>query len=56
MRLAGHVAYLGKNRNAYTILVGKSEGRRSSVRDRHTWKDNIKIDLKDWVVLNWLPS
>jgi hypothetical protein len=28
MRWAGHVAQMGENRNAYRILVGKSEGKR----------------------------
>jgi hypothetical protein len=27
-RCAGHVARMGEKRNAYTILVGKPEGRR----------------------------
>jgi hypothetical protein len=29
MRLAGHVARMGEKRNAYKILVGKPEGKRS---------------------------
>jgi hypothetical protein len=28
MRWEGHVARMGKNRNAYKLLVGKPEGRR----------------------------
>jgi hypothetical protein len=28
MRWAGHVARMGKMRNAYSILVGKAEGKR----------------------------
>jgi hypothetical protein len=27
-RWAGHVAYMEENRNAYRVLVGKSEGKR----------------------------
>jgi hypothetical protein len=34
----------GKMRNAYKILVGKSQGERPLGRSRHR-KDNIKIDL-----------
>jgi hypothetical protein len=30
LRLAGHVAYMGVNKNAYKILVGKPEGKHHS--------------------------
>jgi hypothetical protein len=33
-------------RNAYTILVGKSEGNSPLRRFRCRWEDNIKIDFK----------
>jgi hypothetical protein len=33
--------------NAYRILVGKPEGKRSLGRPRRRWVDNIKIDLKE---------
>jgi hypothetical protein len=29
----------------YTALVGKPEGKRSLVRPRHRWEENIKMDL-----------
>jgi hypothetical protein len=32
--------------NAYKILVGKPEGKRSLGRSRCRWVDSIKIDLK----------
>ena len=53
MRLTGHVAYLGENKNACNILARKPGERRSSVRDRNTWNDDtrIKVDLKKWEVL-----
>jgi hypothetical protein len=35
----------GEKRNAYTILVGKPEGKRPLGRPRLRWVDNIKIDL-----------
>jgi hypothetical protein len=38
MGRAGHVAYMLKKRNAYTILLG---------RRRRRWEDNIKMDLKE---------
>jgi hypothetical protein len=41
MRLAGHVARMREKRNAYRILVGKSEGKRPLGRPRRTWGDNI---------------
>jgi hypothetical protein len=58
MRWAGHVARRGKKRNAYTILVGKPEGKRPLGRPRHRWVDDIKMDLReigcggmDWIDL-----
>jgi hypothetical protein len=35
IRRAGHVAQMGKKRNAYRFLVGKPEGKRSLGRPRH---------------------
>jgi hypothetical protein len=34
-------------RNAYSILVGKPEGKRPLVRTRRRWKDNIRADLTE---------
>jgi hypothetical protein len=58
MRWAGHVARMGKKRNAYKILVGKPEGKRPSGRPRRRWVDNIKLDHRgterdgmDWIDL-----
>jgi hypothetical protein len=42
MRWAGHVARMGKTRNAYRILVGKPEGKRPLGRPRCRWVCNIK--------------
>jgi hypothetical protein len=42
---AGHVARIGKKRNAYRLLVGKPEGKRPLGRARRRWVDNIKMDL-----------
>jgi hypothetical protein len=41
---------MGEKRNAYRLLVGKPEGKRSLGRSRHRWVDNIRIDL---VELGW---
>jgi hypothetical protein len=37
---------MGEKRNAYTILVGKPEGKRLLGTPRRRWVDNIKMDLK----------
>jgi hypothetical protein len=57
MRWAGHVAHMGKVRNAY-ILVGNTDGKRPLGRPRHRWEDNIKMNLRekgfgdvDWIHL-----
>ena len=34
-----------QSRNAYKVLVGKPEGKKPLGRPRHTWEDNIKMDL-----------
>jgi hypothetical protein len=36
-------------RNAYTVLVGKSEGNRSLERLRRRWDGSIRIDLRERV-------
>jgi hypothetical protein len=47
MRWLGHVARMGETRNAYRILVGKSEGKSSQGRSRRRWVDNIKMDPRE---------
>jgi hypothetical protein len=46
---------MGETRNAYTILVGKPEGKRPLGRPRRRWVDNIKINLREigWDGMNW---
>ncbi|KAJ4439921.1 hypothetical protein ANN_08051 [Periplaneta americana] len=58
LRWAGHVVRMGESRNAYRVLVGRSEGKRPLGRPRHRWEDNIKMDLRevgydgrDWINL-----
>jgi hypothetical protein len=36
---------MGKIRNAYKVMDGKSEEKRPLGRPSHRWKDNIKIYL-----------
>jgi hypothetical protein len=52
MRWAGHVALTAEIRNAYSILVGKPEGRKPIERPRRRWKDNLNQDFRamDWEV------
>jgi hypothetical protein len=47
---------MGDKRNAYTLLVGKPEGKRPLGRPRRRWVDNIRMDLGEvmWTGLVWL--
>jgi hypothetical protein len=56
MRFAGHVARIGKKRNAYRLFVGKPEGRRPLGRPRRGWVDNIRMDLGEvgWGDVDWI--
>jgi hypothetical protein len=53
MRWAGHVARMGENMNAYSLFVGKPEGRRPLGRPRRRWVDNIKMDLLGIIAVMW---
>jgi hypothetical protein len=46
----------GDKRNAYTVLVGKPEGKRSPGRPRHTWEYNIMTGLREigWGSMDWI--
>jgi hypothetical protein len=48
-----------EKRNAYRIFVGKPEGKGPLGRLRRSWKDNMKMDLREigwvtWTGLIWL--
>jgi hypothetical protein len=47
MRLAGHVACMGKRQCAYRFLLGKSRRKRPLGRRKIILEDNIKIDLQE---------
>jgi hypothetical protein len=46
----------GEKKNAYGILVGKSEGKRPLGRARRRLMDNVKMDLKGigWGCMDWV--
>lgn len=53
------MACLGGRRGAYTVLVGRPEGKRPFGRPRHRWENIIKINLQElgwraWTRLIWL--
>jgi hypothetical protein len=56
MRWEGHVACKGEMRNAYSILVGKSEGKRPLGIPRRRWEDITRTDLREirWEGVDWL--
>jgi hypothetical protein len=47
---------MGKKRNAYRIVVGRSERKRPLGRRRHRWVDNIRMDLGEvgWGDVDWI--
>jgi hypothetical protein len=53
MRWAGHVAHIGGEERRIRGFRGKPEGKRKLGRPRSRWEDNIKMDLRKWVVGTW---
>jgi hypothetical protein len=56
MRWAWYETRMWDRRNAYTILVGKPEGKGPVRRPRRKWEDNIKMDLREigWDGMDWI--
>jgi hypothetical protein len=56
MRGADHVERMVEKRNAYTLLVGKPEGKKPLGRLRRRWVDNIRMDLGEfgWGDVDWI--
>jgi hypothetical protein len=54
--MGGACSTNGGKRNAYRILVGKSEGKRPLGRPRRTWVNNIKMDPIEigWDGVDWI--
>jgi len=38
----------------YKILAGKPKGKKTLRRSSRRWEDNIKMDLKHDVIVNWI--
>jgi hypothetical protein len=38
---------MGEGRAVYRVLVGRPKGRRPLGKPRHSWEDNIKMDLRE---------
>jgi hypothetical protein len=38
---------MGEGRNMYRVLMGRPEGKGPFGRPMHTWKDGIKMDLRE---------
>jgi hypothetical protein len=45
--MGGACSTYGESRGAYGALVGKPEGRRLLGRPKRSWKDNIKMYLRE---------
>jgi hypothetical protein len=56
MRWSGHVARMGEKKNAYRLLVGKPEGKRTLGRPRRRWVNNITMVLGEvgWGDVDWI--
>jgi hypothetical protein len=47
MRWVGHVVHMGEMRNAHNTFVRKPEVKIPLRRPRHTWEDNMRMDLRE---------
>jgi hypothetical protein len=45
---------MGEKRNVYRLLVGKPEGKRPLGIPRRRWMDNIKMDLLEIGLNDWI--
>jgi hypothetical protein len=56
MRLARHIERMCDRRDAQRVLVRRPEGKRPLTRLRHSWEDNIEMDLEEvgWGGMDWI--
>jgi hypothetical protein len=54
--ISGECSADEEERNVYSILVGKSEGKRPQGKPRRRWVDNITMDLIEirWDCMDWI--
>jgi hypothetical protein len=54
--MGGACSTHGRVRNAYKILVGKSEGNRPLGRHKRRWEYNVGMDLREigWENVEWI--
>jgi hypothetical protein len=54
--MGGACSTNGEKRNAYRILVRKTEGKRPLGKPRRRWEDNIKMGLREirWGGMDWI--
>jgi hypothetical protein len=54
--MGGACSTTGEKRNAYRLLVGKPEGKRSLGKPRRRWVDNMRMDLGEvgWGDVDWI--
>jgi hypothetical protein len=56
IKWAGHVTCMREEREFYSVLVGKPEGKRPLERPRRRWKDELRMDLREtgWGNVEWI--
>ena len=47
LRWAGHVTRMGNEKRAWTLLIGKPEGKRPVGRPKMRWENNVNHDLRE---------
>jgi hypothetical protein len=55
-KMGGACSTNGEKRNAYRLLAGNPEERRSLERPRRRWLDNIRMDIVEvgWGDVDWI--
>ena len=56
LRWAGHVVRIEYGKDAFKILTGTPTGKKNLEKPRRKWKDNIRKDFKEIVIItrNWV--